>query len=70
MIKRPKPTDTEADILQMQNEFLKDQTTNAQFQPAAKLVKIEPGMIIWILMKRFTEFYLFLIKYIFLHDVI
>lgn len=43
MIKRPKPTDTEEDILQMQNEFLKDQTKNAQFQPAAKLVKVQPG---------------------------
>lgn len=43
MIKRPKPTDTEEDILQMQNEFLKDQTKSADFQPAAKLVKVEPG---------------------------
>lgn len=43
MIKRPKPTDTEEDILQMQNEFLKDQTKSAAFQPAAKLVKVEPG---------------------------
>lgn len=44
MIKRPKPTDTEDDILQMQNEFFKDQTKGAGFQPAAKLVKVEPSM--------------------------
>lgn len=43
MIKRPKPTDTEDDILQMQIEFLKKQSQASDFQPAAKLVKIEPG---------------------------
>lgn len=43
MIKRPKPTDTEDDILQMQNDFLSEQTKRTSFQPAAKLVKIEPS---------------------------
>lgn len=43
MIKRPKPTDTEDDILKMQNEFFKDQTKSGSFQPAAKLVKVEPS---------------------------
>lgn len=43
MIKRPKTTDTEDDILQMQNEFLSEQQKSANFQPAAKLVKVEPG---------------------------
>lgn len=43
MIKRPKAGDTEKDILQMQNEFLSEKQKNTQFQPAAKLVKVEPG---------------------------
>lgn len=43
MIKRPKLTDTEDDILQMQNEFLAEQTKSSDFHPAAKLVKVEPG---------------------------
>lgn len=43
MIKRPKATDTEDDILQMQNEFLTEQNKSTSFQPAAKLVKVEPG---------------------------
>lgn len=43
MIKRPKADDTETDILQMQNEFLAEKEKNLAFQPAAKLVKIEPG---------------------------
>lgn len=46
MIKRPKPTDTEDDILQMQNEFLKKQSQTADFQPAAKLVQVEPGILL------------------------
>lgn len=41
MIKRPKPTDTEDDILKMQQSFLAEQAKNANFSPAAKLVKIE-----------------------------
>lgn len=41
MIKRPKPTDTEQEILAMQNEFLSEQSKNASFQPAAKLVKFD-----------------------------
>lgn len=41
MIKRPKPTDTEQEILAMQNEFLSEKTQNASFQPAAKLVKFD-----------------------------
>lgn len=44
MIKRPKATDTEDDILQMQNEFLSDKKKSTSFQPAAKLVKVEPGI--------------------------
>lgn len=46
MIKRPKPSDTEDDILQMQNEFLKKQSQTADFQPAAKLVQVESGISI------------------------
>lgn len=41
MIKRPKPTDTEDDILEMQKSFLAEQAKNAEFTPAAKLVKVE-----------------------------
>lgn len=41
MIKRPKPTDTEDDIIEMQRNFLAEHTKNSTFQPAAKLVKIE-----------------------------
>lgn len=43
MIKRPKATDTEDDILRMQNEFLTEQKNANNFQPAAKLVKVEPS---------------------------
>lgn len=43
MIKRPKPTDTEDDILKMQNEFLGEKKKKSNFQPAAKLVKVEPS---------------------------
>lgn len=42
MIKRPKPTDTEDDILEMQKSFLAEQAKNTAFQPAAQLVKVEP----------------------------
>lgn len=45
MIKRPKNTDTEDDILQMQKDFLAEKSKNANFEPAAKLVKIEPGKL-------------------------
>lgn len=48
MIKRPKPTDTEDDILQMQNDFLGERTKNTAFQPAAKLVKVEPSKFYYI----------------------
>lgn len=41
MIKRPKPTDTQDDILEMQKSFLAEQAKNAEFQPAAQLVKVE-----------------------------
>lgn len=41
MIKRPKPTDTEQEILAMQNDFLSEKAKNANFQPAAKLVKFD-----------------------------
>lgn len=54
MIKRPKPTDTEDDIIEMQRSFLAEQSKNAAFQPAAKLVKVEAR-------KRKTRF-LWLIK--------
>lgn len=41
MIKRPKATDTEDDILKMQSDFLAEQSKNGTFSPAAKLVKVE-----------------------------
>lgn len=43
MIKRPKATDTEDDVLRMQNDFLTEQQKSSAFQPAAKLVKFEPS---------------------------
>lgn len=43
MIKRPKNSDTEEDILRMQNEFLSEKQKNTGFESAAKLVKVEPG---------------------------
>lgn len=46
MIKRPKPTDTEQEILDMQKSFLSEQTTNVNFQPAAKLVKLNKRMFL------------------------
>lgn len=41
MIKRPKNTDTEHDILKMQNEFLTEKEKNREFQPAAKVVRLD-----------------------------
>lgn len=43
MIKRPKNSDTEDDILRMQNEFLAEKQKNKGFEPAAKLVQVESG---------------------------
>lgn len=40
MIKRPKGSDTEQEVLKMQKEFLMEKTKNANFQPAAKVVKL------------------------------
>lgn len=39
MIKRPKNTDSEQDLLQMQMEFMKEKDKNKGFQPAASVVK-------------------------------
>lgn len=39
MIKRPKNTDSEQDLLQMQMEFMKEKEKNKGFQPAASVVK-------------------------------
>lgn len=41
MIKRPKPGETEEDILRMQREFLEQKAKNPKMQPAAQIVKIE-----------------------------
>lgn len=41
MIKRPKPGETEEDILRMQEEFLAQKAKNPQLQPAAQIVKID-----------------------------
>lgn len=41
MIKRPKASDTEDDIIKMQNEFLAEKAKSDTFAPAAKLVKVE-----------------------------
>lgn len=41
MIKRPKASDTEDDIIKMQNEFLAEKAKSDTFEPAAKLVKVE-----------------------------
>ncbi|XP_013115843.2 RNA polymerase II-associated protein 1 isoform X1 [Stomoxys calcitrans] len=40
MIKRPKPGETEEDILRMQQEFLSQKAKNPKLQPAATMVKI------------------------------
>ena len=43
MIKRPKNTDSEQDLLKMQMEFLKEKD-KSNFQPAATVVKVKkPG---------------------------
>ncbi|XP_075159496.1 RNA polymerase II-associated protein 1 [Haematobia irritans] len=41
MIKRPKPGETEEDILRMQQEFLSQKAKNPKMQPAATMVKVE-----------------------------
>lgn len=41
MIKRPKNTDSEQDLLQMQMDYMKEKEKNANFQPAATVVKVE-----------------------------
>lgn len=40
MIKRPKNTDSEQDLLQMQLEYMKEKEKNTNFQPAATVVKV------------------------------
>ncbi|XP_059621137.1 RNA polymerase II-associated protein 1 [Phlebotomus argentipes] len=40
MLKRPKPSDSEKDILQFQNEYLSEKRQNASFQPSAKCVRV------------------------------
>lgn len=39
MIKRPKNTDSEQDLLEMQMQFMKEKEKNAKFQPAAQVVR-------------------------------
>jgi hypothetical protein len=41
MIPRPKNTDTMADVLKMQNEYLK-QKNEANFKPAAQTINTKP----------------------------
>lgn len=43
MIKRPKNTDSEKELLEMQMEYMKEKERNANFQPAAKVVRKMPG---------------------------
>lgn len=50
MLKRPKPSDTEQDVLDMVKEYEAEKTKNTGFQPAAKLVKVN---------KRMCEFMVF-----------
>lgn len=40
-MRRPKPEETEEDILRMQQEFLAEKEKNPKLQPAAQIVKIE-----------------------------
>lgn len=47
MIKRPKGTDTEQDIFQMQKEFLMEKKKGSNFQPAAKVVKLSKRELIY-----------------------
>lgn len=42
MIKRPKNTDSEQDLLKMQLEYMKEKERDANFQPAAKVIKMGP----------------------------
>ncbi|KAM7358732.1 RNA polymerase II-associated protein 1 [Cochliomyia hominivorax] len=41
MMNRPKPNETEEDILRMQQQFLAEKAKNPKIQPAAQIVKIE-----------------------------
>ncbi|GAB0092433.1 RNA polymerase II-associated protein 1 [Sergentomyia squamirostris] len=41
MFKRPKPSDSEKDILQFQNEYLSEKRKNTSFQPSAKCVRMD-----------------------------
>lgn len=40
MIKRPKSSDSEQDLLQMQADYMRQKQKDANFQPAAKVVKM------------------------------
>ncbi|KPI98938.1 RNA polymerase II-associated protein 1 [Papilio xuthus] len=40
MISRPKPGETEDDLLKMQEEFLKEKSQNTNYQPAAQVVNL------------------------------
>lgn len=41
MMNRPKPGETEEDILRMQQQFMAEKAKNPKVQPAAQIVKIE-----------------------------
>ena len=51
MIPRPMNTDTMADVLKMQNDYLK-QKSDTNFHPAAAVVSKKSGFIFYFLSKR------------------
>lgn len=45
MNKRPKQTDTEDDVLQMQESFLAEKAKNPNFRPSAQVVRKDRGKL-------------------------
>lgn len=52
---RPKPGETEEDILRMQEKFLLERAKNPNAQPAAQIVKIEKREFFYMI-KRLNNF--------------
>lgn len=44
MIKRPSSKDTEDDVLKMQEDYLREKDKDPQFQPAAKVVRMNKSV--------------------------
>jgi hypothetical protein len=56
MIPRPKATDTMADVLKMQSDFLRQKKNEENFKPAGSVVTMKsPGRFLLLIFHDFTQ---------------